>query len=493
MADGEIKLGAKPEFEENDENRDDLRESQTSDELQRDTFKYMKKRVESYARMPEEAREELLQEVEDDMSDEEREEMLQQIEDGLSTRESFLMMREMMTELEETDAYMAFTMEQFMIMSPAERGLIEKVAARKKFGGAEVQAFVDMITEINFEQIDEVDVFKLSYLKMVMGSMRSRRKVDLMVNMMSMLPVGAKQSSALETEVIGRMKALGLVSEDEVEKYLRSAESLESKTNLQEDIEKTYERVLGDIQLQVDRQLEYSSSAYGGTLKSDMDRKYELNDLVKGGGLFVAGMTLFVNASGAIGTLVVDHDLKGAIDHIKNHHYVLPAILGIAGFSRALTRGDRPMREAIMPGDRRRLGTLIDSGVGRESIHQMRDESVYNATNAVLDSMNSDRLRSIRNGHSDDIFTEMSGVIDLIKAKGKYPDTKAQQRALLDELLGIGVSLRGWDYWNFRTSDKLLRYCEKKYTKVEKAKKMIAEDEAEEAAEAAASAPEKTT
>ncbi|MBT6069067.1 hypothetical protein HOG48_04900 [Candidatus Peregrinibacteria bacterium] len=491
MVDGDPKLGARPEVDKDDPNYDEYRASQPLDKLQKDTFKYMKRRIESYARMPLEAREELLQEIEDDLSDEEREEMLQQIEDGFSSRKSFLMMKEMREELEETDPIMAFMLEQFMVMSPAERGLIEKVAARRKFSGAETQAFVDMIMGVDFRAIDEVAGFKLSYLQMVMGSMRPRRRVDFMVNMMSMLPVGNKQSSELETAVVGRMKALGFVSEDEVEKYLRSSESLESKTNLKEDVDKSYERVFGDIELQESRELEFSSSAYDGTLKSDMDRKYELNDLMKGGGLFVAGMTLFVNASGVVGALVVNYKdpakgVKAAIDHVKNHHYVLPAILGIAGFSRSLTRGDRPIREAIMPGDRRRLGTLIDSGVGRDSIRQMRDESIYHSTNAVLDSMNSDRLKSIRSGHNDDIFTEMSDVIELLKNKGKYPNTKGQQREMLNEMLEIGVSLRGWDYWNFRTSDKLLRYCEKKYTKVEKANKMIAEDEAEEAAEEAA-------
>ena len=487
------KLGGKQKFDTNAFEYEEYREEQPEGEIQKEAFDMIFKEVDRWYNIPRQERELMMKEMEETLTSTQREELVEAIAKGVE-KEEWFQLQELGEDLRESDPYLYFVFQQFMSMSNAERGMVEKVATRQPFSQEEAVAFVSMVKDIGTAPLNEEKVFRASYLKMIMDGMPTGDRVDFLVHLSHKLPAGHDKEYKLRQEsyVIGVMETFGLITPDERKAYLdKRSVGYPSKVNIGAKVEAAREGVMKSLKDQKGVEINYTSSAYKDAPKSEMDKRATIGNAGKHV-LFAAGVgTLFINGAGAVGKLVSNiiegkpaKGAKEAIDHIKSHHYILPAMAVIAGTARAIKRGpDRPLKEAIITGDRGRLTTMIEGGVTKDAIRLMRirdghgDSVVYDSLDEVLGTLDENSIEKIR--HQDLIAVLPKETLQTLKNRGLIPKTTEQREAMMNQLVEQWLLFRQWDYKSFESADNLLEYAERTYSKTKKTLDMIAKEEAE--------------
>lgn len=378
---------------------------------------------------------------------------------------------EILTEME-ADPYLGWALQKYRSLGPVKMGMLQKAAGKQPFNGVQVAAFTKMITRLDFASIDEDTLFNMAFLKMVSASMTS----DQRVHFMTKVPEDA------QAQVVGTMRKLGMVTEEEVEKYAaKMSEGYSDPTGVRQLYLADVQQVMADIDATI-RALDADQKTYSYKRvvhpRNEMERKYTIQNALMFGGLGVGIMTFLINSGGALRKLIVKGDPAGAWEHIANHPYVPLSALAITLSGRALSQMDRPLIEAVVPGKRARLGELINDGVSRSAIVHLKNEDLFYAMQDDFESRTDyEEMRG------KPLQEAMPKVYANLESRGLLP-LPHEEADMVEDFINLYVSLRGWNYWSYGSYYKFATYCEKKYEKVRRAEALRLQDEQTDRSEA---------
>lgn len=429
----------RPRLKEGDEGHDEFREEQPTEELSEEALELIFKNEEILAKTAEDEKAEISAEIIGEM---------------------------------ERDPYLGWALQKYRSLGPVKMGMLQKAARKQPFNGVQVAAFTKMITRLDFASRDEDTLFDMAFLKLVSASMTS----DQRVHFMTKVPEGA------QAQVVGTMRKLGMVTEEEVEKYAaKMAEGYTNPTGVRQLYLADVEQVMSDIDATI-RALDADQKTYGYKRvvhpRNEMERKYTIQNAALAGGLGVGIMTLLINSAGAFRKLLVDRDPAAAWEHIATHPYAPLSVLAIAGFGRKLSQVDRPLPEVVITGERARLGELINDGVSRSAIVHLKNEDLFYAMQDDFENrIDYEEMR----GKS--LQEAMPKVYANLESRGLLPQPH-EEADMVEDFINLYVSLRGWNYWSYGSYFDFASYCEKKYEKVRRAEALRLADEQTERGEA---------